>query len=262
MKTTISRRDITRFCTAALCSAAFIPFRKVYGQTAPAQQFEVSTVKPSNAFSDSSSGISTGHGLLDARNVTLMRCIMGAYAIGPHQVVGGPDWVYSDRFDIVAKADQPIDDDEVFMAMLQGLLADRFKLTLHRETRIMRAFVLQVDKKGPKMEKAAGGDSDTNTSSSNTGRVKIDIKNTDMDSFAQILARKMDLPVVNNTELKGLFNFTLHWTLDTAAPSKHEAEDDVSLFTALQEQLGLRLRSAKAPVSVLVIDHVEKPSAN
>ena len=262
MKMTASRRDVTRMVISAVCGAVFIRFRAGYCQSSPSQQFEVSTVKPSNAFSDSSSGINTGHGLLDAQNVTLQRCIIGAYAVGPHQVFGGPDWVYSDRFDIVAKADQPINDDDVFMAMLQGLLADRFKLTLHRETKIIRAFVLEVDKKGPKLEKTEGGDSDTKTSTSNTGRVKINAKNTDMDLFAEVLARKMDLPVVNQTGLKGIFNFTLQWTLDSAPPSDRQTADNVSIFAALQEQLGLRLRSAKAPVEVLVIDHVERPTAN
>jgi uncharacterized protein (TIGR03435 family) len=187
---------------------------------------------------------------------------MGAYAVGPHQIFGGPDWVYSDRYDIMAKADPSINDDDVFMAMLQLLLADRFKLAIHRETKTIPAYVLEVDKKGPKLEKAEGGDSVTNTSTGNNGQVNIVLKNTDMDSFAEILARKMDFPVVNNTELKGVFNFTLHWTPDSSARSSDEATDDVSIFTALPEQLGLRLRSAKAPVQVLVIDHVERPSEN
>jgi uncharacterized protein (TIGR03435 family) len=83
-----------------------------------------------------------------------------------------------------------------------------------------------------------------------------------MDSLVRILARRIDLPVANGTELKGSFNFALHWTLATAAPSKDASVDDVSIYTALQEQLGLRLRSAKAPMEVLVIDHIERPSEN
>lgn len=263
MKTTVSRRDVTRLC-ATLCAAALIPLRKVYAQTAPSQQFDVSTVKPSNPGSDSNYNyqFKTGHGLLDARNVTLKRFIMGAYAVGPHQIFGGPDWVYSDRYDIMAKADPSINDDDVFMAMLQLLLTDRFKLAIHSETKTIPAYVLEVDKKGPKLEKAEGGDSVTSTSTGNNGQVKIVLKNTDMDAFAQRLARNLDLPVVNQTGIKGIFNFTVHWTPDTTAPTKQEAADDVSIFTALPEQLGLRLRSAKAPVQVLVIDHVERPSEN
>ena len=111
-------------------------------------RFEVASVKPSNALPNSA-GVKTGHGRLDASNVTLKRLIIGAYGIGPHQVSGGPDWLESDRFDISAKADQPVDDDAALMLMLRDLLADRFKLALHRETRIMQALVLEVTKNGP-----------------------------------------------------------------------------------------------------------------
>jgi uncharacterized protein (TIGR03435 family) len=261
MNTTLSRRDAARLCAGAICGATLIRPRPTLGQSATPQQFDVSTVRPSSADPASSSGITTGNGRIHGENVTLKRCIMGAYGVGQHQIVGGPDWMDSEHFDIQAKVDQPIDDD-VLMVMLQGLLADRFKLALHRETKTASAFVLEVDKKGSKLEKAEGGDSNTTTSASKIGGITMSIKNTDMDSFCRILARTMDLPVVNNTQLKGLFNFTLHWTPDTATPSKHEAADDVSIFTALPEQLGLRLRSAKAPVEVLVIDHIEKPSEN
>ena len=179
---------------------------------------------------------------------------MGAYGVGPHEISGGPDWLDSDRFEILAKADRPTDDDDVLMLMLQSLLADRFKLALHRETRTMRAFVLELGKNGPKMEKAPPGESGTNTSSSNSG-VVIKAHNTGMDAFARILARSMDLPVVNHTGLDGVFNFMLQWAPDGST-------DGPSISTALQEQLGLRLRSTKAPVEILVIDHLEKPSEN
>src|SRR5205814_4954299 len=94
----------------------------IYGQSAVGPQFEATSVRPSNADPNSSSGIGTGHGRLDASNVTLKRCIMGAYGVGPLQVSGGPDWLDSDRFEISAKADQPINDDAVLMVMLQSLL--------------------------------------------------------------------------------------------------------------------------------------------
>jgi len=116
------------------------------------QTFEVASVKLSSLDANSTSGIKTGHGRLDAHNVTLKRCIMGAYAVGPHQISGGPDWLDFDRFDILAKADQPVDDDGALMAMLRTLLGERFKLAIRRETRPMTAFVLQVAKNGPKME--------------------------------------------------------------------------------------------------------------
>ena len=122
----------------------------VYGQSAVAQRFEVAAIKPSSADPNSTSGIHTGHGRLDASNVTLTRCIMGAFGVGPHQISGGPSWLESDRFEISAKSDQPINDDAVLMVMLQGLLAERFKLVFHRESRTTSAFVLEVAKNGPK----------------------------------------------------------------------------------------------------------------
>jgi uncharacterized protein (TIGR03435 family) len=246
---------IRAVATLAVCVSG-----SVYAQSPAAQQFEVASVKPSKVDPGSSSGIRTGHGRLDGYSVTLKRCIMGAYGIGPHQISGGPPWLESDRFEILAKADQPIGDEEL-MAMLQGLLAERFKLALHRETRTMPAFVLEVARNGPKLEKAVAGEASTNTSTSATG-VAIDAHKADMDSFARILSRKMELPVVNHTALEGIFDIKLTWTPESVRPSDRAEMEGASIFTAIQEQLGLRLRSQKAPVEILVVDHVEKPSEN
>ena len=218
----------------------------------------MASIRPSNADTHSS-GIQTGHGRLDARNVTLKRCLIGAYGVGPHQIIGGPDWLSSDRYDILAKADQPIDDDAELMAMLQTLLAERFKLALHHDTKMLPAFVLEVAKTGPKLQKAEGGTAKTDTSSGNK-EVTISARNIDMDHFANVLARQMDLPVVNATGLSGSFDIKLHWTPDSAKQQENGSADDVSIF---QEQLGLRLHSQKALVPVLVIDHIERvPTEN
>ena len=121
----------------------------------------------------------------------------------------------------------------------------------------MTAFVLQVAKNGPKMEKAAPGESGTNTTNNNTG-LTVDAHHTNMDALARVLARSLDLPVVNGTGLDGIFNFKLHWVPDNARP----AMEGVSIFTAVQEQLGLRLRSEKTLREVLVIEHAERPTEN
>lgn len=251
------RRSIALTCFAGgLCSCVLLR-----AQSPAGPEFEVSTVKPSGPDSGTSSGIDTEHGRLDAQNVTLKRCIIGAYEIGPHQVVGGPDWVDTERFDIQAKADQPVNDDSVLDTMLQGLLAERFKLAMHRETRTIPAYVLEVDKSGPKMATAKGGISSNDTNTGTNGHVRLTAKNADMDLLSRVLARELDLPVVNQTGLKGIYDFKLHWTNAmnaTAAPGP----DDVSIFTAVQEQLGLRLRKTKAPIEVYVIDHAEQPDAN
>ena len=231
-------------------------------QSSVAHTFEVASIKLSTADPHTSSGIKTGHGRIDARNVTLKRCIIGAYGVGPHQIIGGPDWLDSDHYDILAKADHPTDDDAELTLMLRSLLTERFKLALHHETRMLPAFVLEVAKNGPKLEKATGGESSTNTNGSNSG-ISIAARNTSMDLLAKVLAREMDYPVVDQTGLPGIFNFTLHWTPERLKPVDSASTDDVSIFTAVQEQLGLHLRSQKAPVDVLIIDHVERaPTEN
>lgn len=224
------------------------------------QQFEVASIKPNTDESGINSGINTGHGRLDGHNVTLKRCIMGAYGVGPHEISGGPEWMDSDRFEILAKADQPVGD-AALMVMLQGLLADRFKLALHRETRTLSALVLEVGRNGPKLEKAESCESITNTSSSRAGML-IDARCTTMDSFAKVLARRMEMPVVNHTGLDGVFNLKLHWTPESIRPADSAGIEAPTVFTAIQEQLGLRIHAVKAPVEILVIDHVEKPSEN
>jgi uncharacterized protein (TIGR03435 family) len=220
-------------------------------------QFEVASIKPSNPGSSFSSGIATGHGKLNAENVTLKRCIIGAYGVGPSQVIGGPDWLDSDQFNIQARAGQPTDSDAELMRMLQGLLADRFHLAIHRETRPLQAYVIEVAKGGPKLEKAEG-DSDRD-SSTNSSHGSLVAQKTSMDLFAQVIARQVDLPVVNQTGLAGAYNFKLQWT-----PEKELSRPDAgpSIFTAIQEQLGLRLRAQKTPLEVIVIDHAEKPTEN
>jgi uncharacterized protein (TIGR03435 family) len=237
--------------TLAICVSG-----AVYAQLA-ANQFEVASIRPSNA-DPGSSGINSGNGRINGVNVTLKRCIMGAYAVGPNQIFGGPDWMDTDRFEINAKAEQPVGD-HTLMIMLQTLMAERFKLVLHREARPIQAYVLEVRKDGPKLEKGDGHGAKTNN-----GRGDIVATNASMDRFAEILSRQMDLPVVNHTGLEGVFNLRLQWTLESARAARPEGApaDGPSVFTAIQEQLGLRLRAAKVPVEVLVIDHAEKPSEN
>jgi len=143
--------------------------------------------------------------------------------------------------------------------MLQELLAERFKLVVHRESRSITAFALEATKTGPKI-KNSEGESLTKTRSSNAG-VSMDIANTDMDAFVRVLSRELDRPVVNRTGLKGSYSFMLEWSSENRSRAK-DALDAGSLFTAIQEQLGLRLRSERAPVEVLVVDSAERPSEN
>lgn len=228
-----------------------------YAQTGAAPHFEVATVKPSgdDEIKAGISGCKTGHGREVCTNVTLKRCIVGSFHTGPGQIVGGPGWLDSDRFHIEAKAAEPADDDAVLDAMMQALLQERFHLTLHRENRNLQALVLEVAKSGPKLEKAPGGEAVTDGSHG-----RLTLKNTTMDGLAERLARVSDLPVVNRTGIDGVFNMKLAWTPEGENPQGPNSPP--SLFTAIQEQLGLRLQSQKTPVAVLVIDRAEKPGEN
>jgi uncharacterized protein (TIGR03435 family) len=228
-----------------------------YAQTVAAPHFEVAAVKPASAeeIQTGSSGCKTGHGRAVCTNVTLKRCIVGSLHVGPGQVVGGPGWIDSDRFFIEAKAAQPVEDDAVLDAMMQALLQERFHLAFHREDRNLQALVLEVAKNGPKLEKASGTEAVTDGSH---GRLAL--KNTTIDGLAERLSRITELPVVNRTAIDGVFNMKLLWTPEGENPKGPGSPP--SLFTAIQEQLGLRLQSQKAPVSVLVVDHAEKPGEN
>jgi uncharacterized protein (TIGR03435 family) len=128
-----------------------------------ALEFDVTSVKPSAPGGRWSSEIDTMPGRILGERVTLKRCIMQAYSVGPHQVLGGPDWMATDRWRIEARASSPVDEDAVLMKMLQSLLADRFGLVAHRETRRLPAYVLEVGRNGPKMERADSVEDDADT---------------------------------------------------------------------------------------------------
>jgi uncharacterized protein (TIGR03435 family) len=147
------------------------------------------------------------------------------------------------------------------MKMLQGLLADRFQLAVHRETRTLPAYVLEVGRNGPKMARADGVDDDTDMDGWR-GALTLTAKKTDMNSLAEALEGRLDRPVVNRTGLAGGYNFTLHWSPANGQVEDDDDAEDVSIFTAVAEQLGLRLKAAKEPVEVLVVDRAERPAAN
>src|SRR5262249_30716846 len=125
------------------------------------------------------------------------------------------------------------------------------------ETRTIPAFVVEVARSGPKMEISTDP-----AASTSSGRGSIEARKITMDRFAEVLARYVDLPVVNRTGLDGAFNLDLEWTPIRLSATNLEPPDGPSVFTAIQEQLGLKLVTQKTPVDVLVIDHAEKPLDN
>jgi uncharacterized protein (TIGR03435 family) len=202
---------------------------------------------------------------IDFSNVTPRLCVQRAYGVKPYQVIG-PEWINSERYMIVAKAEGEVPQDKILL-MLQTLLKDRFKLAVHPEIKEMPIYALAVSKGGPKLQEAK----DEGATQIGGDGAEIVFERASMPQLAGTLARTVDRPVIDATGLKGLYNFRLAWADDirpnpnAPAPGASGASDPAdapSIFTALQERLGLKLESRKAPVDVLVIDHIEKPSAN
>jgi uncharacterized protein (TIGR03435 family) len=212
--------------------------------------FEVASIKLS-ADPPGRSGITTRTGRMLGENVTLKRCIIGAYNVTSAQVSGGPAWIDEDRYYIEAKASTPADDPGL-MAMLQTLLAERFKLALHRETRSISGYALVAVKLKLKASEAGA------PASTQTRRGGIDAKACTMARLAAKLSEALRVPVVDATGISGGFDVMLEWTADEMS-AKSAADSGPSLFTAVQEQLGLKLVSRKIAAEVLVIDHAEKP---
>jgi len=213
-----------------------------------AATFEAASIKPSLAEPGSSSAINTERGRIAARNVTLKRCIRGAYDIPESNILGGEKWADEDRFDIDAKADSPAGDHEL-MLMLRALLADRFKLTFHRESRPLAGYALVAAKGGIKAKPAPPGTPSAGTSR----RGGVDATACSMSCLAMKLSEAIHAPVVDETKVQGLFNFNLQWT---------PGDMDVAVFSAIQEQAGLQLKGRKVPTDVIVIDRAERPAAN
>jgi uncharacterized protein (TIGR03435 family) len=146
--------------------------------------------------------------------------------------------------------------------MLRALLEDRFKVAVHRESKEMPGYALVVAKRGFKLKPVEpGGGSDTNSTG---GRVRtLTVKRTSMASLADLLARNLDQMVVDRTGLEGVYDFQLRWTNDDQNSSSTDADAAPSLFTAIQETLGLRLQPQKVPTEIIVVDHVERvPTEN
>lgn len=228
-----------------------------FGQTLA---FEVVSVKPNHSASNNSSS-NSHNGVFTGTNQNLKSLIMRAYLVRDYQVTG-PDWLASERFDIAAKPPAGAKDSDLGL-MLQSMLAERFKLTLHHETRELPVYGVVVAKNGPKFKEVE----DTGGTSTNSNRGNFVGERCSMPTFCAYLARHMDRPVIDMTNLTGVFNLTLHFMPDEGLPPRDDAKAGTEayppLLTALQEQLGLKMEPRKAPIDMLVVDHMDKvPSEN
>jgi uncharacterized protein (TIGR03435 family) len=195
-------------------------------------------------------------------NTSLWKLIGTAYGFGADKdyAIVGPEWLKSDRFDINAKMppDTPV---PVLLEMLQTLLSERFKVAVHRETRELPMYALVVARTGSKLKAVEEG-----KTTFNMGTGVIRALKASLAAFADRLSQFVDRPVTDATGLAGVFDFTLEWAPDPPPPAPGEAPavaSGPSLFTAISEQLGLRLEGRKGPVPVLVVDHAERmPTEN
>jgi uncharacterized protein (TIGR03435 family) len=235
----------------------------LHGGALPAQQaagaaaeFEVASVKPNTSGSGTAS-TSNSKGQTRMENITLRSCIERAFDVRDYSL-SGPSWLGSERFDIVAKIPAGADRTQLG-AMLQALLKDRFQLAFHWAPKEITGFALVAATKGAKIQPV---DSTGHTSIS-TSNGKIKARQISMEEFADALGREIDLPVQNLTGMPGVFDLALEWTPDEAPAAPSGDVPAPSLFTALQDQLGLRLRAQKVSVRTLVVDHIERvPTAN
>jgi len=222
----------------------------IFSQSAPLPAFEAASIKPNTSGSGSSSS-NGSKGQIVFTNVPLRRLIMRAYNLQDYQV-SGPDWMSDVRFDIAAK--YPMDSTkEQRPLMLQSLLAERFHLAFHRETKEMPAYALVVAKNGPRLEATKlPGDS----TSTNFGR--FDDSAVSMAAFANQLSQQLEHPVVDKTGLTGVYTIKMEWTPDDKPGASGEPALGPSIFAALQEQLGLKLQTEKLPVEIIVVDRVDR----
>jgi uncharacterized protein (TIGR03435 family) len=233
------------------------------GVEAQQPAFAVATIRPSSQsvqFEHDGKTQVSGDTLL-MQDVTVSTCIKLAYHVQDRQIAG-PGWLQTEHFDITAKSDQPLDE-ETMKQMLQTLLADRFGLAFHRESREMKVLIFTVAKGGPKLSPAAAPDAEPFRQNSASGTIA---KSMPIGEFADFLSGPLDVTVVDHTGLAGKYDFALNFTPYLPDPAKNmdgTRPDTTSILkAALQDELGLKMESGKAPVEVLVIDHIDKPSPN
>lgn len=262
-----------------VCAAQGVAAPQNTNTTAKLPSYEVSSVKPNKSLDCPFRMGPTPDGF-NAQCVTLLLLIRNAYGMlkfTNDRIEGAPDWAKSEKFDVDAKVDssdvaelKKLSRDERGM-MLQALLADRFKLAIHTETREMPVFAVVIAKNGPRLKEATPDDKGVMQLSPG----KLVGQGIPIATFANMLMREQELEgrsVLDKTGLSGKYDITLQWTPEDQstpplADGAHASApppdaSGPSIYTAIQEQLGLKLESTKGPAAFLVIDHVERPSPN
>lgn len=235
--------------------------------------FEVATIKPSKPDDQRKAFIVQGR-RFKIINQPLTAILSFSYDVQAKQIIGLPPWADTDKYDIDAEPDgEGAPSGKQWKAMLQKLIAERFKLTFHQEKKELSVYVLSVAKSGPKLTKSEG---DPNGLPGLFFRGKLGdlgVRNANMGDFTGLMQQAvLDRPVLDQTGITGRYDFTLVWTPDDSQfagmgvkippPAADDGKAPPNLYTAIQEQIGLKLEATKAPADVMVVDHVEKPSDN
>ena len=234
--------------------------------------FAVATIKPSDP-NLPGYGTHISPGQFSASSYTLRLLIIYAYDLHRDQVLGGPAWLDSDKYNIVAKPDgdgQPTATQ--WKIMLQKLLADRFGLTFHRETRTLSVYELTLAKGGPKLTPVEDDSADAVGDISFSELGKLQARHATMADFVHSMQRNvLDRPIVDRTGLSGRYDFALSWVPDEfqfsavrtpGGPPMPGNTEGADLITAIRQQLGMQLKATRAPAPVIVIDHARTPSDN
>ena len=280
-----------RWIIVAIALAALVTCQ-LFSQPAGALRFEVASIKPS---APNSGGLTLlpmplRSGELRVSNITVRDLVMSAYNVRTFQISGGPSWISSERYDILAKpegdtssqalptnAGNMTDDQrkvlqEQLRQRTQALLAERFNLAIHKESREEQVYALVAGKDGPKLLETKEGTPEAGRMT--MARGQLNGRGVALQTIAEVLSAQLDRPVHDQTELHGKYDVKLEWVPDVglggplcASPPGAGGPppldpDKPSLFTAIQEQLGLRLESRRGPVEIIVIDRVERPSEN
>ncbi len=266
-------REMTSLITLLLLAVASLAQAPAPSAPAASPTFEVASVKLNKSGRGSRTRFAPDH--FTATNMTVRRLIIMAYQIRDFQLSGRPSWIDSDHYDIDAKAetdsrnafdfhtmtdDQRKANAQPMYSMIQALLADRFRLAVHTESREGTVYWLVISKNGPKIKELPPTSAPTVI---NAGNGELHAEGIKLADLLDALVEEVGHPVIDKTSLAGAFNLDLKWSPDHGrvdAPDQTDAGP--SIFTALQEQLGLKLEPHKAPINVLVIDHAEKPTEN
>jgi uncharacterized protein (TIGR03435 family) len=235
--------------------------------------FEVATIKPADPGEHSGRYIKLeGTNRFVEKAYTLKLLIAAAYDLSPKTISGGPAWIESEHYDILAVTPgevRPNHDEQ--MSMLRNLLVDRFKLTFHRKEKEFSLYQLEVAKSGPKLKPSASRPDDpvvVGPAVVYPERVVLPGRNATMSNLVSLLQRAiLDRPVVDKTGLSGRYDFDLEWEPDETQfggdlPPASDKAASPPLFVAIQQELGLKLEATRGPVDELIVDNAERPAAD